>query len=102
MGLFDSKSYTTSSQEDNRIAAEKSQVYQIQGVGGDVIMSDLGALALGEKGLNLAGQIAAQSLTAQTTALEAGRGELDSVINRIMGAAVPIAIVVAIAWAFKK
>lgn len=100
MGLFGgSKSSSTSSQEDNRISADHSFVAQVRSVGGDLIFTDQGALELGERGLDLAGKAIAQSLAAQT---EAGRGELDGVLGRILGAAVPITIVALVVWGLRK
>ena len=100
MGLLSSsKSSSTSRQEDNRIAADHSFVAQVRSVGGDLIFSDQGAFALSEKGLDLAGNAIAQSLAAQT---EAGRGELDGVVGRILGAAVPIALVALVVWGLRR
>lgn len=104
MGFFDSKTNTTSSsnQEDNRIAADHSFVAQVRDVKGDVIFTDPGAFALGEKSLQFANQAFQSSLAAQGETLAAGRGELDNVLSKILGAAVPIVVIGLIVYAVKK
>lgn len=104
MGFFDSKTYTTSTsyQEDSRVAAENSRINQLREIQGDVIFTDPGAFALGEKSLEFASGAFRSSLEAQSANLEAGRGELDKVLSKILGAAVPIAVVGLIAYAVKK
>lgn len=106
---FDNSSNSTneSKQEDQRIAADHSFVAQLQGdVKGDVIFTDPGALAFGEKSLEKSLDFAAAafqaSSAAQSETLTAGRGELDSVLSKILGAAVPVIVVGLIVWAVKK
>lgn len=99
LDIFSSKSSSSSKQEDNRIAADASFVAQIRDNKGDVTFTDQGAIALGEKTLDLAGAIAAGSLATVQQAESGAGAELGKAAVK---AAVPIAIVIAIAWAFRK
>ena len=102
-----SKSQSTSSQEDNRIAADSSFVAQLQGdVKGDVIFSDLGAIALGERALELSGNTIQAGFETQSNALReafaASKGELAGTIDGVVKVAVPVVIVALIIWGLKK
>lgn len=101
--LFGSSSRSSSQQnirtEDNRISADGSFVAQVRDVQGDVMFTDPGAIALGERGLDLAGNIAAASIA---SAQEAGRGAIAGLSSEIIKAAIPIAIVGLIVWGISR
>lgn len=98
MGLFSSSKSSSVSQsrtEDNRISADGSFVAQVRDVQGDVLFTDPGAIALGERGLDLAGNVAASAIAASQ---EAGRGAIAGLSSELIKAAIPLGVVALIVW----
>lgn len=99
MALIGSSSRTSSNQnirtEDNRVSADGSVVAQFREIEGDVNFIDPGAIALGEAGLDLAGNIAAGALA---TAQQAGSGAGALIAQDLIKSAVPVVIIAIIVW----